>query len=165
MLPLKNNLGDDESGLAYRIETAQGVPFVAWEREPVTVTAEEALAPEVDRKDPAPARADAIDFLRSLLADKECSVDVVKVEAKEAGLSWATVRRAKDAIGVRSRKSAMAGGWVWYLPEGAHFAEGAHSRSGEHVPEKIDSRTPWNACSDAVSSKMLNDDDAHSDFD
>jgi len=117
MLPLKNNLGDDTAGLAYRIETAQGVPFVAWESEPVTVTAEEALAPEVDRKDPAPARADAIDFLRSLLADKECSVDVVKVEAKKAGLSWATVRRAKDALGVRSRKSAMAGDGFGTFPK------------------------------------------------
>ncbi len=47
-LPLKNNLGDDQSGLAYTL-TAQfsdETPIVAWESEPVTIKAEDAMAHE-----------------------------------------------------------------------------------------------------------------------
>jgi putative DNA primase/helicase len=45
MLPVKNNLSADRTGLAYRIGTAtNGAPRIKWEREPVTVSADEAMA-------------------------------------------------------------------------------------------------------------------------
>ncbi len=37
--------------------------------------------------------------------------------AKTAGHSWATVRRAKRALGVISRRSEFGGAWYWWLPE------------------------------------------------
>ena len=62
------------------------------------------------------AAGEAVRFLRGLLADGPVATTSVKAEAVGAGLSWATVRRAKDVIGVEARKSGMAGGWVWMLP-------------------------------------------------
>ena len=50
MLPVKNNLGDDQTGYAFRIEATRlpshiDTSRIAWEVERVTVTADEALAP------------------------------------------------------------------------------------------------------------------------
>jgi hypothetical protein len=46
-------------------------------------------------------------------------VKKIQGEAKAAGLSWITVRRAKEVIPSRS---AFAGGWQWRL-EDAHRSE------------------------------------------
>ena len=39
---------------------------------------------------------------------------VVKTEARAAGISWATVRRASDALGIRKRK--VQDSWYWDRP-------------------------------------------------
>lgn len=128
-LPAKNNLGDDRTGLAFRIEPAtigDGIETsrVAWESEPVTITADEALAPAVDHE----ARAErdvAAGWLRDYLSDGPRSSRDVKGAAIDAGLAWSTVRRAKDQLGIRARKTGFDGGWEWALPsQGA--SEGAH---------------------------------------
>jgi hypothetical protein len=40
-------------------------------------------------------------------------VEDIQKEAKSAGLSWDTVKRAKAALGLKSAKEGMTGGWVW----------------------------------------------------
>jgi hypothetical protein len=50
-------------------------------------------------------------------------VDLQK-RAEKAGLSWATVRRAKGALGVKARKLSMEEGWTWEIARGS----GAPSR-------------------------------------
>jgi hypothetical protein len=42
--------------------------------------------------------------------------------AEQFGITNATLRRAKDALRVRSKKAGMGGPWMWYLPEGAHVS-------------------------------------------
>ena len=42
--------------------------------------------------------------------------ETVKAEGAAAGFSWATLRRAKDELGVKARKEGIAGGWRWELP-------------------------------------------------
>lgn len=70
------------------------------------------------------AKAEA--FLRNLLADGAVPADKVKNAAEEAGAKWATVRRAKDALGIVTIKRGMNGGWWWMFPsdppEDAHPA-------------------------------------------
>ena len=46
ILPMKNNLAPDTSGIAYAVVAPQGIPIVAWEPTPVTITADEALSSE-----------------------------------------------------------------------------------------------------------------------
>jgi hypothetical protein len=41
----------------------------------------------------------------------------VKRQAREAGFSWTTIRRAKDVLGIRSSKARFDGGWEWALPK------------------------------------------------
>jgi putative DNA primase/helicase len=62
------------------------------------------------------ARNVAEDWLKDLLKHGPLPTEQVRTEAKTAGLSWITGRRAAEALGIRSRKQAFSGGWVWALP-------------------------------------------------
>jgi hypothetical protein len=68
-------------------------------------------------------RREAKEWLKDLLADGPVAVKRIQGEAKAAGLSWMTVRRAKEALSAVASKSAYQGGWVWR--EGAQY-EDAH---------------------------------------
>jgi len=67
------------------------------------------------------ALREAKDFLVDLLATGPQSVKAVQAAARNAGHSWATARRAKDAPAIVPAKTSLSGGWEWSLPpEGAH---------------------------------------------
>lgn len=130
LLPLKNNLGPDQGGLAYRVAvTEDGTPYVDFEAEPVNVRADDALAAADDDGD------DPASFLRDLLADGPLAAKEVQREAREFGLTEKTLRRAREKLGIRPRKAGMSSGWIWELPaEGAHavpkMPEGALIKTG-----------------------------------
>ena len=58
----------------------------------------------------------AKDFLRAVLSGGDVLCNEVKEQAQEASIKWATLRRAKDALGVRSTKGKFDGKWYWRLP-------------------------------------------------
>jgi putative DNA primase/helicase len=121
-LPTKNNLSPEGSGLGFRIgqvETTSGIlaPMIIWDTIAVRMSAEEALAGSADGSS-APARDEAENFLRDILADGPVPAKKIKAEVREAELVWRTIRRAKEAIGVTVRKTGVDGGWEWSLPEG-----------------------------------------------
>lgn len=124
VLPVKCNLAADRAGVAYRVRTdARDIPVVEWEDEPVNLSADEAMAPE--RPGPEPNdRREAADWLRMVLADGPVLVKELKTQARDAGLAWRTVRRAKEEIGAQARKQAYAKGWVWELAEGGQVSAG-----------------------------------------
>ena len=57
----------------------------------------------------------AKDFLLELLAEGELPQKQIENDAKGAGHSWRTVRRAKDELGVKSVKSKLDKCWYWKL--------------------------------------------------
>lgn len=69
-------------------------------------------------------RDDAKDFLRDLLAAGPVPAKSVRAAVADVGLSWATVRRAAEDIGVRKTHPDIKGPWLWSLP-----AQGAHQES------------------------------------
>lgn len=121
-LPIKNNLGNDQSGLAFWFSGTPGAPapVLAWEPEPVEVSADDALAPPARRK-PGPAadtRDDAVEWLAGALADGPRPATEVVDEALHAeGISQATLRRARDAAGVEAYRPQVPGPWWWRLQE------------------------------------------------
>ena len=133
-LPLKNNIGKDESGLAFGIESHQlpgGIETscIAWEAEAVTVKADEALVPEGSAEDRT-ERQEAAEWLQKALADGPLSAQAVKEQAEQAGIAWATVRRAKDTLGIKPAKTRFDGGWEWALPSKVlKSTEDAHVKS------------------------------------
>lgn len=118
-LPLKNNIGNDQTGLAFAVEgvTLPGgieTSRVVWEGEPVTVTAEEAFAPDLDREERT-AVEEAKEFLAGLLAYGPVPSKQVRADAEGAGHHWSAIRRAQTALGVEAVKEGLKGGWTWRL--------------------------------------------------
>jgi putative DNA primase/helicase len=148
LLPAKMNLAPDVEGFTFSLEDRAGVVAVRWGHA-VNVAADVILGPETP--DERSERAEAIHWLRDRLADGPVLVKKLQEEAKSAGLSWMTVRRAKDALGVDSMKESLGGGWSWALPaQRAH--EDAHPStllSNEHLRTFEDAHTPEGAHEDA----------------
>ena len=122
----KSNIGPDDGGFAYKLDQ---VPMPGDERiiasvvsfgERIEGTARDMLAAAEGDPEGSPlgsAKADAEAFLLDLLLNDPTPTKLVKAAAIEAGLAWATVRRAKDTLKVVARKEGMDGGWLWSLPK------------------------------------------------
>jgi hypothetical protein len=121
-LPLKNNLAPDRVGYAFRVEdriVAGGIKTsaVVWDHDPVTITADEALAAAAKNKK---ASSTAMDFLQQLLRDGPVDqTEAVRLGA-EAGFSEKNLRMARENLGVKPTKEGFGavGKWVWKLPGG-----------------------------------------------
>lgn len=117
----KSNIGPDDGGFEYHIEQGEPIPgirasYVMWGMS-VEGTARELLAePDAgsDADGGSSAKAEAEEFLIELLKDGPSPTKHVESQAKEAGISWRTVRRASDALGIKKRK--LQGAWYWERP-------------------------------------------------
>jgi putative DNA primase/helicase len=119
-LPIKNNIGNDESGLAFTVQSVTlsgGIETsrVCWEDETVAITADEAMAPQEDSEERS-TLDDAKLFLTNLLADGPVSSKQIRADAEGAGLSWRTIQRAQKALDIDAYKGGMKEGWLWMLP-------------------------------------------------
>ncbi len=123
-LHAKNNLAAPPQGLAFRLEqkivgqVGKGIvaSSVKWERDPVTITADAALAAGSDEA--RNARDEAEDFLREILAKGPVPVKDVNDQANALGIAEKTLKRARGDLGVKATKSDFDGGWILSLPEG-----------------------------------------------
>ncbi|MBF3788875.1 AAA family ATPase [Burkholderia pseudomallei] len=149
----KSNLGPTEGGLAYHVEpvavqTSSGVvesSKIVWDEvlhgSPREILNEAAGEEGVLTKDSR--LQEAVDFLGGLLANGAVPSEVVRDLAAQAGLAWATVRRAFGKLGVNSGRG-MGGDkrWYWSLSCGASAAPrplgGAYfgDQSGQVHPER-----------------------------
>jgi hypothetical protein len=116
MLPGKINLAADQEGMSYSVgEDGQGVPVVAWGKA-VNLPADSVLSPEpVEYRS---ERLEAMEWLRECLSAGPVPSKRIQSDAKAAGISSATLRRAKESLCVTSGKGAFEGGWEWCLKGG-----------------------------------------------
>lgn len=142
----KSNIGPDDGGFEYSIEQKEPLAgirasFIAWGNA-VTGSARELLAdPEADKNAEcnSSALAEAEEFLIELLKDGPCPSNHFRDQAKEAGVSWATARRASDALGIKKRK--LQDSWYWEKPnllkQLAQDAQHSNVEQVEHLDEQI----------------------------
>ena len=133
----KSNISADDGGFAYslgRVEVAEGVEGqrVVW-GEPLTGSARELLAEaetEPENDEESSALDDAVQFLSSELRDGPKPAKAIFREARDAGHSERTIKRAKSELRAESIKEKS--GWVWSLPlKGANGANSANHSNGQ----------------------------------
>lgn len=105
----------DHRGLS--IETSH----IAWDEEDSSITADSVFG---KKQEISEERSKAQEVLRSLLADGPVPMAEVRKDAEQGhGVSWATLRRAKDDLGVVAQVVRKEDGktdyWTWRLPEPA----------------------------------------------
>lgn len=125
LLPLKNNLARDCGGLAFSVGSASlgnGIETsrIVWEREAVTITADDALNAQADT-DEGGLLEEAKEFLAGLLAGGRLKAKEIEEEYREAGFSEKTIRRAKKDLGIISVKDKSEG-WFWEFTKAAKDA-------------------------------------------
>jgi putative DNA primase/helicase len=134
----KSNIGPDDGGFTYTLEKKEALPGIwtshtAW-GDVVIGSARDLLAEPNDGDEHKGPVEEAKNFLMQYLSNGTTPAKTVQAEAREAGISFATLRRASDKLGVLKRKGGMNSGWYWSLPkcEGAHLA----AEDVEDVPFK-----------------------------
>ncbi|HZH91588.1 MAG TPA: AAA family ATPase [Pyrinomonadaceae bacterium] len=130
----KNNLAAHGEAIGYKLEGSQffwmGVS---------DLTAERILAASSDEGERSTI-TEAVDYLRTALSSGARDSKAIQEEARQAGISEATLRRAKARLKVQPRKVGMPGShfqkWVWELPnnEGAQQGyEDAQTSENDHL--------------------------------
>ncbi len=116
----KSNLGPDDGGFTYSLEQVEALPGIPASRtvwgESVVGSARELLSESAEVQEKAGPATEAENFLRQCLKPGLTPTKTIQEEAKEAGISWSTVRRAADNLRVIKRKGGMNDGWYWSLP-------------------------------------------------
>jgi putative DNA primase/helicase len=124
----KNNLAPDTKALAYSISTlcvgqddatgeAIHAPRIEWFPKHVEVSTTEAMEAESGKSRSSPAKDVALEFLRSMLINGPVPKTEIEEAAEANCISEATLRRAKEELGVTAEKDGLKGGWKWGLPE------------------------------------------------
>jgi AAA domain/Bifunctional DNA primase/polymerase, N-terminal len=132
----KNNLARDTKALRYgmgvktvghdkRLGVDIEAPFIVWHPQYVDITANEAMAAAGGHT----AKREAREFLLERLEAGPARRDDVVEEAKEEGIAFATLKRAKKELGVKSYKERgkVDGCWLWELPPRKTTHEGRAS--------------------------------------
>jgi len=120
MLPGKNNLAREGDGLVFTI--VGDPPHIVWERDPVSMSADDALAAETASRNTKPGPdADALDaatdWLRSTLASgPRLARELANEWCNGQGGGKRTLHRAKQSLQVEAFRLEVPGPWWWRLP-------------------------------------------------
>jgi hypothetical protein len=112
LVQTKSNIGKLGTALGYTI-TADGFSWTGQSE----LTAKDLLSPEAGDEE-GDALTEAVQFLTTTLADKPRLANKLIEEAKQLGISKATLKRAKKQLNVVSKKVGIDAGWEWFIPKG-----------------------------------------------
>lgn len=116
----KSNIAPDDGGIAYSLEQIEmgdiETTRVVWEGM-IEGSARNIIGDiEHDESEIGNLKADAEQFLIDLLSSGPLSAKQISADAHGAGYSAATIRRAKQSLGIEAIKGGMKDGWKWSLP-------------------------------------------------
>ncbi|MCA7968228.1 AAA family ATPase [Burkholderia cenocepacia] len=150
MTRAKSNIAPDGGGVTYTVELTEIVGGIPASRalwgSVIEGSAREILGDmEYRENDDGSERADAERFLRDLLSDGPLPTKQIEADAKGAGYSWATIRRAQKSLGVEVQRHGIPGQkgkgeWRWGLPDGLRCSSPSlyvATRDGEHLNQTL----------------------------
>jgi hypothetical protein len=111
---VKSNLCRMPRALEYQMISEGAVPRIAWGNE-CDVQAYDLCNPATKGEDMTKLET-AEEFLKAELEDGAVKVESIRATASNLGFSWATIKRAKAHLEIRSIKSGLQGGWTWAMP-------------------------------------------------
>jgi putative DNA primase/helicase len=119
----KSNISPDDGGFEFHLEQsqvkagiwAQGISWGGAITGSALALLNDAEGVDSEINDRKSGNRDAMDFVREVLTGGQVAAKEVDRQAREAGFTKKQVWTAKTRLGVKSVKSAMAGGWVWSL--------------------------------------------------
>lgn len=119
----KSNIGPDRGGFTFDVSEVElpSVPGLFASKVEWGVFLDEDAKTILDNAAPSQkvsALEETVSILEQILADGPLRQREVKEATDAKGLAWATVRRAKTALGIVTKKKAYsdAGYWEWSLP-------------------------------------------------
>ncbi len=124
-VPFKNNIGPDNSGLAFKVESHRlqnGIETsrIVWQDDIIRKSADEVLAAilTIGAND-SPKRKEAETFLQDILKEGPLARKHVKRLAGEAGISWRTIERAKKKLRIIAKRNGFGKDafYEWSLPQ------------------------------------------------
>jgi putative DNA primase/helicase len=126
MLPVKNNLSARRNnGMAYRIEGREigggiSAPCAVWDHQPVIMTADQALALAMEGGGGSAGDGDALGVAMTFLEDEltatgRLEASVLTASARRAGISEATLKRARKKLGVVSMRDGFGEASKFFL--------------------------------------------------
>ena len=136
LVRVKSNIGPGGGGFEYdlvqtAVDDARGLMAQAVRWGGALIGSAKALIAELDGHDGS-SRVSALDaakaWLPEMLGTGTVRVPFLQDTAKEMGHAWATVQRAKTALGVVSVKQG-ADSWAWRMPKVIKDGEDAQSES------------------------------------
>ena len=125
LMPSKMNLAPIKHGLAYSIGSAMVgadgdilTSRICWESAPVTISADAALAAIDGGNEGRTAKADAIEFLQSALAEGPLPAKELDRMAREHGITPKVLRSARETLNVTIERDGFGPGSksLWSLP-------------------------------------------------
>ena len=134
----KSNIGTDGGGFEYRLERCEQdmveAARVVWGAA-VDGSARQLLASaEADASEQKNAREEAKKWLTAQLMGGPKATNHIKSAAKDVGIAWRTVERAKAALDIHAARVGEDGGWVWSMPPTNSVLEGRQDR---HADESL----------------------------
>jgi hypothetical protein len=128
----KSNLAEKPPSLGYRIGTSAVHDTARIEWQGAVDLDANALASSGASGDDKSSLDEAKAFLREELSDGPVWVKQIFKDAHDAGVAEKTLRRAKDALGVKAEKQGVEG-WAWRLPTPPPRPEGDQAHPRGHV--------------------------------
>jgi len=128
---IKNNLAPMPPSLSFSLEGVDGASRIVWGG--ISSHGADALLAIPSSPEERTALDEAKDFLKDLLANGPVDSRRAQKEAKAAGITDVTLRRARKALNINAEKQGFKGGWAWVLPEDAQEVPKMLIQNDEHL--------------------------------
>lgn len=137
VVPVKNNLASDTSGVAYSIrDSGNGVPVIEWDQEPVIVPRDQILSGS-DSSEERSQTEWAMEIVSEALADGPVLYQAALAEAAKYKVSPKVFRIAGERLGViHKKKKSKNGPWLIALPK--HDGHLKNMAEGKEVPRSAE---------------------------